>query len=322
MSKLYHGRSIPPSLSVEDILINPPNYEVSFYENVSPEMANKLLSHYHFDKQRSCSQAQVNKLAKAILKKEFRPVSPLTFAINDSLAIVCVNGQHTLKAIVQANKTTKLLISFSPDTAKDIYTVIDNHRRRTVLDSVRAIGNWGDNLQAGELKAFGAACKILSSFNLRQRMIDPYKVNSTMEFYLDSFLQYKDTVQGIGTPEIASRFRARPPTVVGVALLKHSRKSNIDKIRLFFYRIVSGDSKPKTPERWLYNKYFLGRKKSWGFSLDLEVKDLLTAWYLSCNDMKQPRNYKDEKKTMQFKVWGMDYNLWDTSVKFTSYYEK
>jgi len=314
MSTVYHNGSIPVASlvpNIDKILFNPPNEEISFYEEVSPLLAKNILQNHNFANQRPVRIRHVKKLADAILDDKFRPVSPITFALNDALKVVNVNGQHTLHAIVKSNKTTRLLINFTPETAKDVYTVIDNHNKRTVFDAVKAIGDWEGVLHESDFRYFGSAAKILYGFNVHRVEDDPYKIQSTMEKYISSYITYKKSIVGTGASgEMSSKLLARIPTAVGVAL-HHYAPEMRDKINLFFYSVATGDCKPRTVERLLHDKYLVGRATSWGRNGSHEIKDILLFWRYSNIGRKQVRAGDT------LKYWQMSPNLHGTDITFS-----
>jgi len=313
MSTLYYNGSIPiASLSpnIETILFDPPNEEISFYEDVSPALAASILQNHNFANQRPVRSRQVKSLATAILADKFRPVSPVTFALNEKLKVVNVNGQHTLHAIINADKTTRLLINFTPEDARDVYTVIDNHQKRTVFDAVNAIGNW-DGLSNKDLSALGSACKILANFNVRTLENDPYVLSKVMKKYMHSYALYKNSIIGQGgVGAMSKKLLGRTPMAVGLALFNHSGTGLHNTIREFFYRIVTGDCEHNSVVRSLHMKYMLGRRGSWLGTSQNEIKDILATWHMYNTTGKRLQNRK------VLAIWQLDPNLWGTNVKF------
>jgi len=312
MSKLYHAGSTPiaslPQSRIKKMLSNPSSIDFSFYEKLTPQTAQFIIDYHMFDRQRTIRKGQVKRLAGEIKNGRFRSVNPITFALNDNLKPVNVNGQHTLNAIVQSGIAIQALINFTPESAKDVYTIIDNHVKRNVFDAVNAIGEW-DNLTIGDVKILGSACKILSNFDISRLENDPYKLKELVDTYTNSYLLYKNSVSNIGGKDgMPKKMLGRIPVVIGVALFHYSSPIAHKEIKQFFYEVTTADCDVNSPTRSLYKKYMKGRRKSWGSGHN-EFKELLAYWYSFRAGLKNVASIA--------RVWNLNNNLSGTDIRFT-----
>lgn len=92
--------------------------------------------------QRKLSSLQVNLLTDAMNDGSFSPVNTIMFAQVDN-DNACINGQHTMEAIIRSNKFYELpVVQYLCDTEQErsqLYYRIDRQRRRVISDSVRSL---------------------------------------------------------------------------------------------------------------------------------------------------------------------------------------
>lgn len=126
---------------------------------VSRKIALSILEQYNYQGQRPRNQKHVAVLAEAMRRNEFREFTPIDFAVlNDTPHLV--NGQHTLQAVSDVNKSIWLSFKFqkvnSAQDIEDIYSKFDIGRTRSMRDVMGTIGE-ELSLSVKERDALGGA---------------------------------------------------------------------------------------------------------------------------------------------------------------------
>lgn len=153
----------------------------------TPSVASEYLANYSYEHQRKINLRHVSTLAEAMSSGEF-DTNTIKIAEVDGKKYL-INGQHTLKAIVQSGVTLRLPVitqhvSDMDAVAKDYYHT-DIGRKRTVFEAysvMRLSEKLGMN--PTELGQFGAAaCLAMSGLNAN--LASAVTFDSRLEYMLD-----------------------------------------------------------------------------------------------------------------------------------------
>lgn len=116
-------------------------------ELYTPDRAARIISGRMYDKQRPLSDVIVNSYSESMRIGDFSPVSNIVFAHVEGdahKAGVCIDGQHTLHAIVRSGVDIVLPTSYAECATEEdravAYAHIDRNRARYIGDSIRALG--------------------------------------------------------------------------------------------------------------------------------------------------------------------------------------
>ncbi len=135
---------------------------------LTPEKAEDYLAHHMFHRQRPVSQSHVNYLATLMRLGHFRHGTILTFAYLKSSPdqAQCINGQHTLHAIVQSQVPQEVVVEYRevPTEAAiaSLYASYDRGRMRSVADAIQAFPDTQEaGLQRSHLSLLGGAIPLI-----------------------------------------------------------------------------------------------------------------------------------------------------------------
>jgi hypothetical protein len=131
--------------------------------NIDPNLAYYIVSEYNWENQRPANDSHIKVLAEAIRVGDFREYTNIDFAIYKGRPHL-INGQHTLRAVHLAEKTTPLSVHFyrveNEHEIESLYSKYDVGRRRTLRDSMGSIGDELD-MSPNERDKLGAAISVL-----------------------------------------------------------------------------------------------------------------------------------------------------------------
>ncbi len=119
--------------------------------DVNPVFAKNLLEHNMFPGQRPVSPSHVTYLTNLMKAGTFRENTIVTLAYlkQNTDQAQCVNGQHTLHAVVRANVTQRLVLEYrqvdSLDDIAILYASYDRGRMRSMVDAVQAFQGLRDS---------------------------------------------------------------------------------------------------------------------------------------------------------------------------------
>lgn len=111
------------------------------YQIVSPDMANQWLSLCNYEHQRPIRAYHVNNLSQEIIEGRFREKTQINFCkLGDSFYLT--NGQHTLSAIIKAQRSVLLSVVVidvqSKEQIADDFSRHDTHLTRQLAVSLQA----------------------------------------------------------------------------------------------------------------------------------------------------------------------------------------
>lgn len=127
-------------LEGDGINIAPGNVKIEL-SLITPKVASDILAKYNFNKQRYIREQHIRFLAEAMKNSKFTQGTQIHFAsYKGNLSLI--NGQHTLTAIQQSNKSQLLSILYTGIEKKEnigeLYTSHDIGLRRNFVDAYRA----------------------------------------------------------------------------------------------------------------------------------------------------------------------------------------
>lgn len=110
----------------------------------TPDNALGIIQSQMYAKQRKINTSHLNKLCREMKDGTFSPVANIMFATVEGEDERCINGNHTLSAIVktgiqQCLPTTQYDCA-TEDQRSRLYFRIDRQRKRDLSDSIRALG--------------------------------------------------------------------------------------------------------------------------------------------------------------------------------------
>lgn len=231
---------------------------------VDPEAAKRWLEKSMWGKQRQFRPWHAEELAEAMRKGEFVEGTQVHFAKLDG-QIHCVNGQHTLHAIVKAKLPVRL--SVATTVVKDegeiahLYSRMDTHLRRTLADSYQAhdlAATMG--MSKAQINAIGAAMRhVLVDFAGSSRSVgwDSYNTRSADE-RVRQIAAHKDAAKSFYAAThgciLPVRRALAASSVLAVALVTFRRDES--KAREFWSQVafsesLDGSDPRKTLINWL-----------------------------------------------------------------------
>lgn len=231
----------------------------SEFLEISPEVAKSYLDDLYVH-QRPLSLPHVKALAKVMKNGDFDPTSPIAIAsMSGKEKVMLLNGQHTLRAVVESCTTQKLLVVYyDVENGKEmsrLYSHFDIGRKRTFADSVRA---YGLAEQTGLLHTH-----IIKASAALRYMIDGFprgksRWGITNEELMELVTEWKDeintyfdaTYRSNGTTKVRSSSAA--PLAVQLIILKHQPDKGIE----FVGQSVLDDGLSLDDPRKALYKYF------------------------------------------------------------------
>lgn len=130
---------------------------------VDPEAARRWLDKSMWGKQRQYRPWHAEELAQAMRNGEFVEGTQIHFAKFKG-EVHCINGQHTLHAVVKANMPINLTVATTlvkdEGEIADLYSRMDTHLRRTLADSYQAHDLASEmGMTKAQINAIGAAVR-------------------------------------------------------------------------------------------------------------------------------------------------------------------
>jgi hypothetical protein len=191
---------------------------------VNPETARLWRATKHFDRQRILSPENIERLSYEMRKGRFIPGTQVYIcAIPDGEEVI-VNGNHTLEAICHCGIAQLLTATTHPvadvDEAGLLYAVFDSHKRRTLMDSMRAAGV---SHNSAMVRNFGAAvtCIIAGFRQGAQGAVIPHAdVIRKMDDYSDAIADFEE-IASLCTKECASLLKRAPILAICLETLRY-----------------------------------------------------------------------------------------------------
>lgn len=217
---------------------------------VTPEQARKWRETSHFERQRTISNANVERLAHEMTKGRFIVGTQVYMAVLPDGTDRIINGNHTLEAVVASGIPQPLTITRKNvrdlDEAGRIYAVFDLQKTRTLADSLRAVGRSTDI--SNSTKVASAVGAISENFNSgSKRGVPRLERLELMEEYRDAAELFAGCIAQCPKDSVKIVTRA-PIMAVALYTLRYQPSMAID-----FWRTIARDDGLKVgmPERSL-----------------------------------------------------------------------
>ncbi len=257
-----------------------PTVEVAI---VNPAMAIEWLSNALYERQRKRAEWHVRRLSIEITKGRLIPGTQIHFCILNGKQRL-INGQHTLAAIVKADKPAVLTILrtvvSSEEEVGQFYGRHDRHRGRTPHDALGAMNMAAKlDLSEPEVNAFATGLRwIESGFRRLSVHTDP-ELSGSNDRIADSMMEwgkiaglYFDAVRN-AHHGMKAAFRRGPVVAVGLATFKHQQ----DKASRFWSVAADEDGMTKNDPRKALNDYLRKTTSSSGDPI-LYMRNVAAAW--------------------------------------------
>ena len=201
---------------------------------VTPAMAAEWLSGSVWGRQRKRAEWHVNRLSIEITKDRLIAGTQIHFCILDCVAKL-INGQHTLAAIVKANKPVVLTVLrtvvANEEEMGHLYGRHDRHRGRTPHDAFLGMDLAGKlDLSEPEVNAFATGLRwIENGFRRISVQVDP-ELSGSNDRIADAMVAwakigglYFDAVRD-ARHGMKAAFRRGPVVAVGLTTFKHQQE--------------------------------------------------------------------------------------------------
>lgn len=229
---------------------------------VYPEAARRWLDKSMWGKQRQYRPWHAEELAQAMRNGEFVEGTQIHFAKFKG-EVHCVNGQHTLHAVVKANMPINLTVvtTLVKDEGEiaDLYSRMDTHLRRTLADSYQAHDLAGEmGMAKAQINAMGAAVRhMLTDFAGTDSGGNSYSYKTrSADERVRQIGAYKDAAKGFFAATQGAILPVRralaASSVLAVALMTFERDAS--KAREFWSQVAFSESLENSdPRKTLIN---------------------------------------------------------------------
>jgi len=272
-------------LSTIPTLVTKTKYFSGFF-NFSPDMAKSIINNHMYERQRPISNQRVNQFTNAMDSNNFAPVSTITFSVNNN-SFYCVDGQHTLMALVKGNHSLMLPTLIIREKEEVLYSKIDRGKPRTLRDSLKAhnIPNEIGLSPTSTLKVARAVRVIINKYTLGKApsiLIQDENLFQEMRLYL---FEAQHFFQLLDSTEYADKLVGQIPLAILLTLYKEINEANWNKIDDYAYGCATDDALPvNDPRKTVYKMYTQYARKGGGGSTRIfmsrheEMGTLLYAW--------------------------------------------
>lgn len=220
------------------------------FVTVTPDMARKMLSEYQYIGQRKYRPDRAKYLADEIARDSLEEITQVVLSsqINDGRKYL-INGQHTLNAIVMANKPARVVLvetEKNDDTATaKVYGVIDTNLTRSTADALAALHLASElGFTPSQLNQIGAAVRMIR-LNFKQTDKSRMHLDDMVRLireYSESADSYYETIVGC-SKEI--QYASRRQSTLAVALLTFqysAKKYTFHTVREFWKGAIFDDA--------------------------------------------------------------------------------
>lgn len=258
-----------------------------FYSNFftfTPEVAQEIIDAHMYGYQRSVSKLRVNQFSEAMKAGTFAPVSTVTFAV-DNGTFSCVDGQHTLKALIKSETTLTLPVMVFQEEQSKLYSKIDKGRSRSLGDTLKAY-NFEEvmSLSRTVTRNVAVAVRVIAAdykfSSMYTNMVSEEAIMELMQDYMIEAHRCFEVLKGLNI----STLKNRVPLSVFLTLYKELPTEG-ERVRVdeFIYGCATDDGLSKgDPRKLMYTLYSthgryggLTRKR---MSVAEELGSLLLAW--------------------------------------------
>lgn len=190
---------------------------ISMVRAIGPRDARRLRELYNFERQRTLSDPNIDRLVSEMLKNTFIIGLQIYFAVFPDGSAAILNGNHTLEAIIKSGVTIDLTLTFFPcdtDAAGRVYAVFDSQKVRTWRDALRATGTAPEVRKPDQ--ALPALSIIKHGFRSPQGASSKLETIDLLNEYGDAVDRFWDAIDGAATK---NRDLVRRAGVMSIALV-------------------------------------------------------------------------------------------------------
>lgn len=286
-------QSIPSLVSSED--------RVTFFANITPEIAKEVLEKANYEFQRPESKAKKMQLVSAMKDGSFEPVATLVFCVENGISDL-VNGQHTLSAMEAVNKSYTLPIQVYAQKPSKLYAKIDRGKSRSLTDAIRTSGiaNSMSMSETSTAQVARGVKMILEGYIVKSHgrilvsedvilstMAEKYKKQATRFFEMINHLEYAKKLTG-----------QVPMSLFLTLYTEFADEKTLNKVDEFAYGCASNIGLKKgDPRRLVYVMY--AERARWGGNVNRarmtrkeETATLLGCWDCWYNDTSRLIRYR------------------------------
>lgn len=190
---------------------------------VTPEIARQMLARNSAN--RPLRRSYVSTLAHAIRRGDWMLNGE---SIKFSQTGALLDGQHRLSAVIEAQKSVKVVVVYG--LANDAFITIDMNRRRTAADALAIAGVPNEKLMAAAIRLI----LILSNNPVQFRQtFTPSEVKEWCDAYQDELHQWLTLARMVSKTNLLD-----PSIVIGLSYYFHAKDP--EAVRPFFARIADG----------------------------------------------------------------------------------
>ena len=242
-------------------------------EKLTPQKAERLLTLNTFAAQRQIANKWVTELANIIREDLFTTghIAIAKYENGDGVNRYLVNGQHTINAVMTANKTVGVVVDeFCCDTMEDVsllYRQFDNHKARSLLDLVKMemsslLDPGTMTARVGSLIVTGAAL-----YEGKKGVRKNFKIE-LLKKYLRPGLMINQILSDTDDWRKASKHLMRGPVIHAMYLTYYK---NQQETLAFWVNVRDGEGLSKrSPELALRD--FLKESITYGYNLNRTIK--------------------------------------------------
>jgi hypothetical protein len=314
-----------PVLNIKSIpsLVLSVNRYSSFFI-IPPDVANDIVVNHNYKENRSISRDRVNQFVKAMEMGVFKSVSDIVFA-KDNGNFVMVDGQHTLTASSESEKTLLLPVQIHTEEAKILYPKIDRGRPRAISDAIRTSGlsvsiGLSDNATGYVVRAMRI---IFAGYTINPSALKKttWEEDELLEKTKEYSCEARQFFSIVNQTHYAKKMYGMVPLSIFLTLYKYLSKNEHTAIDDFIYGCSSDDGLKKgDPRKLIYNLYTSYSRKGGSqysgetMSRSQEMANLLLAWEHWIN--KKNRKIRFSTKQLD-EILEDSPNLSGTKITFT-----
>lgn len=256
----------------------------------TPDIAREYLAQYRYIGQRPYAPSHAKYLADEIMHDRFKPTSTIVVSKEPNGEKYLINGQHTLNAIILANKPqTAILVIYGSKDEEDTaatYSVIDTNRPRGVADALAAF-QLADSLgfTPTQLNAIGSGVKFIKSKFLskgnKHSRVNPIDLKKWIEEYSQVAHEYFEIIAGKPKEMGASPTRQSTISVALVTLRFSTRAYGKEKIEDFWRGSIFDDEIPSGDARKVAHRHLITAGITGGAAVNVRYKERFTTGYSS-----------------------------------------
>jgi len=268
-------------------------------ELITPARAKALLENNTMNRKLQIGWAM--KIADKMLKGDWIEQDGATIKINENGTII--DGQHRLKAIIIANKSYKMNISYNVDTKA--YLVTDTHKSRGLLNYFEMLGEKNCRLLASIVPTIDDAIRknkfpditiLISKSSNAKRIYDQETVDKFYPQNKNYFINVASITLRI--TKYQGKLKIIPDSIIGIFLGYVSQYYGLTIVEKYLTDILKGENISSTSIEFQIRKKLLEIKTDPFISVTNEIiyNMLIHGWNLKLEGKSWSRNkYNGEK---------------------------